>query len=168
MAEPHIEIHIPDQSLLLIQGDKLLQRYAVSTALNGPGQRSDSGCTPLGRHHIRLAIGAGCPLGTVFVGRRPTGEIWTPQLAQAEPERDWILTRILWLSGDEPGFNRGGACDSLRRFVYIHGTPDTEPMGEPRSHGCVRMRNRDICELFERVGPGTRVEIRNTRYREVC
>ena len=168
MNEPHIEIYIADQSLHLMQGDRELQRYAVSTALNGAGQRSDSECTPLGRHHIRLCIGAGCPVGTVFVSRRPTGEIWTPQLAAAEPERDWILSRILWLSGDQPGFNRGGDCDSLRRFIYIHGTPDNEPMGEPQSHGCIRMRNQDICELFERVGRGTRVEIRDSGHGGAC
>lgn len=118
-----------------------------------------SECTPTGLHHIRLKIGAGCPPGTVFVARRPSGEIWTPALARRCPERDWILSRILWLSGREPGHNRGGACDSLRRFIYIHGTPDDQPVGQPRSHGCIRMRNPDIIDLFDRVAVGDPVHI---------
>ena len=81
-------------------------------------------------------------------------------LAAAHPDRDWILTRILWLTGCEPGRNRGGCVDTLRRFIYIHGCPDTEPMGEPRSHGCIRMRNRDLMEFFDVVTAGTLVEIR--------
>ena len=159
MTERRIEISIAAQQLRLLEGGRETARYPVSTALKGPGQLMGSGCTPLGRHHVRLLIGGGCPAGTVFVARRPTGEIWTPELARAFPGRDWILTRILWLSGDEPGRNRGGECDSLRRFIYIHGTPDDEPMGEPRSHGCVRMRNRDIIELFGKAGRGMAVDI---------
>jgi lipoprotein-anchoring transpeptidase ErfK/SrfK len=110
-------------------------------------------------HRIRLKIGAGCPRNAVFVGRRPTGEIYSAELAAAQPQRDWILTRILWLSGLEPGRNRGGSVDTLRRFIYIHGCPDNVPMGVPLSHGCIRMRNRDLLELFERVDNGTLVEI---------
>ncbi len=110
-------------------------------------------------HRVRLKIGAGCPLNCVFIGRRPSGEIYSAELAAAQPDRDWILTRILWLSGLEPGRNRGGAVDTLRRFIYIHGCPDSEPMGVARSHGCIRMRNRDLLELFERVDNGARVEI---------
>jgi lipoprotein-anchoring transpeptidase ErfK/SrfK len=131
----------------------------VSTAANGPGEASGSGCTPRGRHVVRARIGAGAAVGAVFVGRRPTGEIWTPELAAQFPQRDWILTRILWLSGCEPGFNRLGSVDSMRRYIYIHGTPDSEPMGEPRSHGCIRMRNCDVIALFERVPVGTPVDI---------
>lgn len=106
-----------------------------------------------------MIIGRGCALNTVFVGRRPTGEIYTPELAVQQPQRDWILTRILWLSGAESGFNRGGECDTLRRYIYIHGTPDSEPMGKPRSHGCIRMGNRDIAELADLVEPGDEVVI---------
>jgi L,D-transpeptidase YbiS len=108
---------------------------------------------------VRAGIGAGQPVNTVFVGRRPTGEIWTPELAAQFPQRDWILTRILWLSGCEPGFNRLGNCDSMRRYIYIHGTPDSEPMGVPRSHGCIRMRNADVIALFDQVAAGTPVLI---------
>ncbi len=147
------------QRLELHRGGRLLRAWPVSTARNGLGERRGSECTPRGRHAIRIRIGEGCPEGAVFVGRRFSGEIWSPALAAAHPGRDWILTRILWLTGLEPGFNRGGAVDTLRRFIYIHGCPDSEPLGRPRSHGCIRMRNRDILDLFPRVGKGTRVEI---------
>lgn len=133
--------------------------YLVSTARNGAGQMMGSGCTPLGRHFIRARIGEGMPEGTVFVGRRPTGETYSEALARQQPQRDWILSRILWLCGLEPGINRGGKVDSMRRFIYIHGTPDTEPMGVPRSHGCIRMRNADLLQLFEWLPVGAQVDI---------
>jgi L,D-transpeptidase YbiS len=156
----HIEVSISLQSLrLLDDGGLLLAEYPVSTALKGVGESKGSGCTPHGRHVVRAKIGAGQPLGAVFIGRRPTGEIWTPQLAAEFPARDWILTRILWLSGREAGLNRMGGCDTMQRYIYIHGTPDTEPIGVPRSHGCIRMRNVDVLELFERVPAGTPVLI---------
>lgn len=156
-----ILIDLPTQQLLLHGEDgATIRRYAVSTALNGAGERNGSGCTPRGRHVIRARIGAGCPPRSVFVGRRPTGERWSPALAAEHPTRDWILSRILWLSGAEPGRNRLGPCDSMRRYIYIHGTADTEPMGVPRSHGCIRMRNDEVIELFELVPVGTVVEIR--------
>ena len=155
-----ILIRIPEQTLELFDDQgALLHRYTVSTASNGPGERCGSNCTPRGRHIIRAKIGAGLPSGTVFVGRRPTGEIHTPELAAANPERDWILTRILWLSGCEPGYNRLGEVDTMRRYIYIHGCPDTAPLSTPASHGCVRMRNSDVVELFDRVPAGMRVWI---------
>jgi L,D-transpeptidase YbiS len=157
MSERLIRISLPDQRLVLAVGERPLAVYPVSTARNGPGERRGSGCTPRGWHRIRIKIGAGLPLDTVFVGRRPTGEIYGPELAGRHPERDWILTRILWLTGLEPGRNRGGECDTLRRFIYIHGCPDTAPMGVPLSHGCIRMRNRDLLALFEQVATGDRV-----------
>ena len=157
MTELHIDI--ARQELRVLEQGREVARYAVSTARNGPGERRDSGCTPRGRHRIRLKIGAGCPENTVFVGRRPTGELYSPALAARYPGRDWILTRVLWLTGCEPGRNRGGAVDTLRRYIYVHGCPDTEPMGVPGSHGCIRLRNRDILALFERVAPGTPVLI---------
>ncbi len=132
---------------------------SVSTAANGPGEENGSGCTPRGRHFVRAKIGAGCKENTVFRGRRPTGEIYSLSLRETEPERDWILTRILWLSGQEPGRNRFGRVDTMRRYIYIHGTPDEEPMGVAQSHGCVRMRNRDIIRLFDLVENGTPVLI---------
>lgn len=155
----HIRVDIATQTLTLLEGDRVLASYPVSTGLNGVGERQGSGCTPRGLHRVRIRIGAGCPEGTVFRGRRPTGERYDPELAAACPERDWILTRILWLTGCEPGRNRGGCVDTLRRFIYIHGCPDTEPMGQPRSHGCIRMRNSDLTELFDAVSAGTPVEI---------
>lgn len=155
----HIDIDIGKQALRLFEGEVLLREYPVSTAANGVGQQEGSGCTPLGRHRIRARIGAGQPSGAVFVGRRPTGEVWSPQLAAEYPQRDWILSRILWLSGEQPGFNRLGNVDSMRRFIYIHGTPDSEPMGIPCSHGCVRMRNADVMELFNLVPVGCPVLI---------
>ena len=133
--------------------------YSVSTAKNGPGEKNGSFCTPRGRHIVRAKIGAGQPVNTVFVRRRPTGEVWTPELHAQHPGRDWMLTRLLWLSGCEPGFNRLGDVDTMRRYIYIHGSPDTAEMGRPGSIGCIRMRNRDIVELFERVAPYTEVKI---------
>ena len=155
-----ILIDIPSQTLSLLGDDgACIRRYSVSTARNGAGEASGSFCTPRGRHIIRARIGAGAPIGAAFRGRRPTGEVWTPELAAANPGRDWILTRILWLSGTEPGFNRLGEVDTMRRYIYIHGTPDTEPVGMPGSHGCIRMRNDDIVDLFDRVPAYTPVEI---------
>jgi lipoprotein-anchoring transpeptidase ErfK/SrfK len=146
-----LHISIADQCLYGFAGGALRLRLPVSTALNGPGERQGSGCTPRGRHQVRARIGAGLPEGAVLVGRRWTGEIWSPALAAQFPQRDWILTRILWLSGCEPGRNRLGGVDTFRRYIYLHGTPDSEPMGEARSHGCIRLRNADLVELFERV-----------------
>lgn len=155
-----IEVSLSNQQLALFGDDgACIRRYPVSTAACGAGELRDSGCTPRGRHVVRAKIGAGMPAGTVFRARRPTGERWSPELAAAQPGRDWILSRILWLSGCEPGRNRLGAVDSMRRYIYIHGTGDDQPMGEPRSHGCIRMRNRDIIELFELVTTGTEVSI---------
>jgi lipoprotein-anchoring transpeptidase ErfK/SrfK len=156
----NITIHIPTQTLELFDDNgKLLRRYRVSTGANGVGEENGSFCTPRGRHVIRAKIGAGQPEGTVFVKRRPTGEVYTPELGAAHPGRDWILTRILWLSGKEPGYNRWGSCDTMRRYVYIHGTPDGTPLGKPGSRGCVRMRNSELVELFDLVRTGTEVEI---------
>jgi lipoprotein-anchoring transpeptidase ErfK/SrfK len=156
----HIRISIPAQTLELFDDTRLLLcRYSISTAAKGAGELNGSNCTPRGHHLVRAKVGAGVTANTVFVRRRPTGELWTPQLAAANPGRDWILTRILWLSGCEPGFNRLGCVDTMRRYIYIHGSPDTVPMGVPGSIGCVRMRNHDIVELFDRVPVYTPVEI---------
>jgi lipoprotein-anchoring transpeptidase ErfK/SrfK len=154
-----VEVSIPDQSLALLEDGRVLKRYSVSTSRNGPGEREGSFCTPRGEHIVRAKIGAGQPMKAVFVERRPTGEIWTPELAERFPERDWILTRILWLSGREPGKNRLGKVDTMRRCIYIHGSPDTAQMGEPGSIGCIRMRNAEIAELFELVPPYSPVRI---------
>jgi len=155
-----IEIDLEQQRLTLFDGSRPIIDYSVSTASNGAGEFQGSGCTPRGRHRIRICIGEGEPVNAVFRGRRPTGEIYSEALASRFPGRDWILTRILWLSGSESGQNRGGTRDTLRRFIYIHGCPDSEPMGEPGSHGCIRMRNSDILDLFPRVAAGMEVDIR--------
>ncbi len=156
----HIRIDLPAQTLALLgERGEAVARYDISSAANGPGEIINSECTPRGRHIIRAKIGAGAPLNSVFTGRRPSGERFAPQLRAGAPQRDWILTRILWLSGCEPGFNRLGAVDSMRRYIYIHGAPDDVEMGKPGSHGCIRMRNRDVVELFDRVAVGTPVVI---------
>jgi L,D-transpeptidase YbiS len=155
-----IQISLGRQTLTLVDdAGQILRRYWVSTAAKGAGERSGSFCTPRGRHLVRARIGAGEAENTVFIGRRPSGEIYCRELAERFPRRDWILTRILWLSGCEPGRNRLGEVDTMRRYVYIHGCPDTTPMGRPGSIGCIRMRNADIIELFDLVLPYTLVDI---------
>ncbi len=159
MTGPGIHIAIPTQRLRFTDGAGRVHGYRVSTAANGAGESNGSLCTPRGRHVVRARIGGGARPNTVFVARRPTGELYRPALREAFPGRDWILTRILWLSGTEPGFNRLGDVDTMRRFIYIHGAPDDVPMGHPGSHGCIRMCNRDVIELFDRVPVGTPVVI---------
>jgi lipoprotein-anchoring transpeptidase ErfK/SrfK len=154
-----IRVSIDEQRLQLLERGDVVMDVAVATAANGPGEVMHSECTPRGRHRVRARIGDGCPENTVFVGRRPTGEIYSPALKAAHPGRDWMLTRILWLCGEEAGRNRLGQVDSMRRYIYIHGCPDEDPMGVPSSHGCVKMRNREVIELFDRVPAGTPVII---------
>ena len=155
-----IEVSLKQQRLTLYDGAGLvLQTYPVSTAARGAGETRGSYCTPRGRHIVRAKIGAGQPENAVFVARRATGEIYSARLAEQFPERDWILTRILWLSGCEPGRNRLGQVDTMRRYVYIHGCPDSSPLGRPGSRGCIRMRNADLIELFELVPAYTPVLI---------
>lgn len=155
-----ITISIPSQELdLYDENGNVIRQYRISSSRNGAGQVNGSFCTPLGKHVIRAKIGAGQAINTVFIRRRPTGEIYTPQLGARFPGRDWILTRILWLSGCEVGFNRLGAVDTMRRYIYIHGSPDSVEMGKPGSIGCIRMRNDDLMELFDRVNAGMEVEI---------
>ena len=150
-----IDVSFSSQRLRLLDGESVIMDVPVSTATNGPGETMGSECTPRGRHVVRAKIGDGAPLGSVFVGRRATGEIFHPRMRDQFPGRDWILTRILWLSGREPGRNRLGNVDTMRRFIYIHGCPDDVVLGAPGSHGCVRMRNTDVVELFDRTPVGT-------------
>ena len=158
-----LTINIAQQTLTVYNQQNAIAHYSVSTAKNGIGSQQDSGCTPLGQHVIAEKIGADAPSHAVFIGRVPTGEIYDAELGLLNPERDWILSRILWLNGLEEGVNKGsnsqGGCDTYQRYIYIHGTPDSEPMGIPLSHGCVRMLNQDIVELFEQVNEGTMVTI---------
>ena len=158
-AERFLRVSIPRQALDWVEHGNVLLSYPVSTARNGPGERRGSECTPRGWHRIRAKIGAGQPSGAVFVGRRPTGEVYGDELGSRCPGRDWILTRILWLGGLEPGFNRYGPVDTTWRYIYIHGSPDRGVCGIPQSHGCVRMRSPDLVDLFERVPVGMRVLI---------
>ncbi|MER2012008.1 MAG: L,D-transpeptidase [Psychrobacter alimentarius] len=162
-SDKQLIINIAEQTLTVYQQQKEILKYPVSTAKNGIGSQENSGCTPLGQHVIAKKIGSDSPISSVFVGRVPTGERYDAALGELYPERDWILSRILWLSGLEEGVNKGsnaqGVCDTYQRYIYIHGTPDTEPMGVPLSHGCVRMRNEDIVELFEQVEEGMSVTI---------
>ncbi len=155
-----ITISIATQQLeVLNEQGEIIKRYLISSAKKGTGQENGSFCTPLGKHIIRAKIGAGQVVNSVFIKRRPTGEIYSPELGQQYPQRDWILTRILWLSGCERGFNRLGSVDTMRRYIYIHGSPDSAEMGKPGSIGCIRMRNDDLLELFDLVRTGTQVEI---------
>jgi lipoprotein-anchoring transpeptidase ErfK/SrfK len=155
-----VRISLSRQTLELFDDAGLrIREYSVSTAKKGAGEQRGSQCTPRGRHAIRAKIGAGLPENTVFVRRRPTGELYSRELADKNPGRDWILSRILWLSGCERGVNRLGDVDTMRRFIYIHGSPDGTPMGVPGSIGCVRMRNRDVIELFDLVPTHTPVDI---------
>ena len=158
----HIEISIQQQALTLFDDfGGVRVKYSISTAANGVGCEKNSGCTPLGEHIVRAKIGAGAQANAVFVGRRATGEICTPELMAQFPDRDWILTRILWLSGKEIGKNRLGNVDTMQRYIYIHGVPDSMEMGKIGSHGCVRMHNADVIELFDLVEAGTPVFIHN-------
>ncbi|MHB8455218.1 MAG: L,D-transpeptidase family protein [Acidiferrobacterales bacterium] len=155
-----IEVDVLSQTFTLRDalGHVQMQTH-IATARNGVGEEFGSERTPRGWHVIRAKIGAGLAPGAVLVSRRATGEIYTPGLRRSFPDRDWILTRILWLSGLEPGRNRLGSVDTMRRYIYIHGCPDEDPMGVPSSRGCVKMRNHEIVELFDRVPAGTRVHI---------
>lgn len=154
-----ILVNTTEQRLRLIEEPHVVMNVAVATARRGVGEHRGSEQTPRGWHQIRARIGAGSPPNTVFVGRRPTGEIYSPVLRELHPRRDWILTRILWLSGLEVGRNRLGKVDTMARYIYIHGCPDEDPMGIPSSHGCIKMRNEEVIELFERISTGTRVQI---------
>jgi len=158
----YISINIAEQRLQLIDQKQTLFDVIIATAKNGPGEKFGSECTPRGWHIIRAKIGDACPENTVFIARRPTGEIYSEALQAEHPNRDWILTRIMWLSGLEVGFNRSGQNDTMRRYVYIHGCPDNNPMGIPSSHGCIKMRNADVIALFDQVDVGIPVLITET------
>ena len=155
----YLDISIAQQQLSVVANGQVTQVYPVSTAKNGAGQQSGSECTPLGWHRIRAKIGADAAINSVFVGRRFTGEIYQPDWSLLYPQRDWILSRILWLSGLEPGFNRFGMVDTARRYIYIHGSPDAGVLAGPASHGCIRMLNQDIIALFSQVSVDRRVFI---------
>lgn len=149
-AQPRIHISVRKQQLALKAGRKNLASYPVSTSGFGLGSKEGSLKTPTGKFRIAEKIGDGLPLGTVFKSRRPVRA--TKKLLRDE---DLVMTRILWLDGLDPG-----NANTHDRFIYIHGTNHEEQIGEPASHGCIRMRNADLLELFERVEIGTSVVIR--------
>lgn len=155
----YVHVSIAEQRLYAFSQQQLQQVYVISTALNGPGEDNGSGCTPRGRHYIRAKIGADLPALAVLRGRRWTGELWSAELQQRQPERDWILSRILWLSGCELGRNRLGATDTFRRYIYIHGTADEHRLGQPYSHGCIRMGNQDVIDFYQQLGDACLVDI---------
>lgn len=152
-------VNIATQELTVLESDKPLFKCPASTAANGPGNKLGSYCTPLGKHVIRAKIGAGLPIGAVLKGRRWTGEICDADSYRQDPDRDWILTRVLWLSGCQPGYNRFGDVDTMKRYVYIHGTPDAVDLTKPKSRGCVRVANQDVLKLFDMLPPATPVVI---------
>jgi hypothetical protein len=148
LAHADIWIDLAEQTLTLPKHNKV---YLISSGQNGIGEQENTGKTPRGWHKIALKFGQTAPQNAVFIARQETGEVYDEALAAEFPERDWILSRILWLSGLEDNFNQGEGCDTFKRYIYIHGTPDTEPMGIPMSHGCIRMRNQDVIELFDLI-----------------
>lgn len=160
MDELILDISLMEQRLKVVNDDNVVAEYRVATARNGAGEVMDSECTPRGWHAICAKIGDGSAPGTVFVEREPTGEIYSAELRRQYPGRDWILTRILWLTGLEEGKNLAAKVDTRNRCIYIHGCPDEDEMGVPSSHGCVKMRNSDVTKLFDMVSEGTRVHIR--------
>lgn len=145
-----IIISTADQRMVLLEDNDVLASYPVSTSKFGLGDAPNSYATPVGKLKIKTKIGQGFPLGTVFKSRRPTGEI----LKVDAPGRDPIVTRILWLEGLEAR-NR----NAYGRYIYIHGTPEERNIGQPVSFGCIRMRSRDVIELYDIVGVGARVLI---------
>lgn len=154
LPERFLFVSLAEQRLVMFVQQKIVFDTIIASAKNGAGEQAGSECTPRGWHSIRAKIGQHCEANTVFIGRRPTGEICTQELQQAHPGRDWILSRILWLNGSESGFNRSGQQDTMRRYIYIHGCPDSHPMGIPSSHGCIKMRNTEVLALFELVDVG--------------
>ncbi|ORU93962.1 MAG: peptidase [Cycloclasticus sp. symbiont of Bathymodiolus heckerae] len=158
-ATTTIRISIDQQILNVCRDGNVIKSYEICTAKNGVGEQFGSECTPRGAHIIRAKIGENAPVASVFVGRRLTGEIYNQLLGKECPDRDWILTRILWLSGCEIDKNRLGKVDTMRRYIYIHGAPDELVKGEPSSHGCIRMLNEDIVDLFDNIVVGTRILI---------
>ncbi len=154
-----IVVQVNEQCLSLYQHGRLQHSWPVSTAKNGIGNRPNSYQTPVGAHRIDEKIGDGAKPGTVFSGRVATGQIIDVTTGNINPDLDLITSRILWLTGMEPGINQGGSVDSHRRYIYIHGTADEAHIGQPVSQGCIRMRNDDVIELFDLVETGTLVLI---------
>ena len=158
-AAKHLEVYLSRQKLVAAHGGKVLKTFPVSTSRFGAGNLLNSEKTPLGRHRIAQKIGAGAPVNTIFKNRVDTRSVSAVNLSDQPAVEDRITSRILWLEGLEPGVNRGKGVDSHRRQIYIHGTPDEGLIGRPASHGCIRMRNADVVQLFDWVEVGTVVTI---------
>ncbi len=157
-----IEVDISKQQLYLYcryadSDQEQVKTYPVSTSKYGIGNRAGSDKTPLGQHRIENKFGDGAPAGMIFKARRATGRIAEMNVKGAG---DLVTTRIMWLKGLEPGKNRGRGIDSHKRYIYIHGTAEENKIGQPASHGCVRMYNSDVIDLFDRVPEGTKVYIK--------
>ena len=155
-----IIVDISEQRLYLYNNDNLVQSFPVSTSKYGEGQIENSFKTPLGLHEIKEKIGAKAPINTIFTARENTNKIAEIQINPNDTEYDFVTSRILWLDGLENGINRGVGVDSYSRYIYIHGTHEEGLIGQKASHGCIRMFNNDVIELFDMVSEGTKVQIR--------
>lgn len=153
-------VDVSEQQLSLYRDGQRIGHWPVSTSQYGIGNRQNSLRTPLGVHRVARMIGADAPLGTLFEARRNTGRTVTILKDDRPADGDYVTTRILWLEGLEPGVNKGAGIDSFQRYIYIHGTAEEGRIGRPASHGCVRMGNQAVVELFDQVQEGTLVEIR--------
>ena len=156
---PFIIVDANDQRLYLFERNQLKFEFPVSTSAVGVGSAEGSNRTPLGLHRIAEKFGDGEPVGMIFKSRRPTGKLATIQTRPIKGDGDDVTTRIMWLQGLQPGINEGKGVDSHARFIYIHGTPEEGLIGRPESHGCIRMNNKQVIELFNQVPVGTLVDI---------
>ncbi|MGQ9806068.1 MAG: L,D-transpeptidase family protein [Chlorobiales bacterium] len=164
LNEPAIIIDPSKQKLYLIKNKEILKSYSVSTAKAGIGSESGSGKTPIGTHRIKEKFGNGAKLGTIFKARSNSGRLAKIYKDKTDILADEVTTRIMWLDGQENKVNKNGNVDSHKRYIYIHGTPEEGLIGEPASHGCIRMKNADVIELFDAVPSGTLVEIQNKAF----
>ena len=155
-----IIVDISEQRLYLYNNDNLVQSFPVSTSKYGEGQIENSFKTPLGLHEIKEKIGDKAPNKTIFTARENTNKRAEIQINPNDTEDDFVTSRILWLDGLENGINRGVGVDSYSRYIYIHGTHEEGLIGQKASHGCIRMFNNDVIELFDMVSEGTKVQIR--------
>lgn len=152
-------VNIQQQEIYVVRNDAIEKTYRISSAKNGIGNSAGSGKTPLGVHRIAEKIGAGAKPNTIFLGRKDSGKTATILKDPIDSEDDYVTSRILWLEGLEPGINKGKGIDSKQRYIYIHGTPEEGLIGTPASHGCIRLYNKDVIELFDVVSAGTLVVI---------
>lgn len=169
LADHSLEVHadeilvvsLAEQCMYVIKGDSVFKEYHISGAALGAGNKSGSNQTPLGLHRIKERYGDEVPVGGILKSRQYTGEVATIYTDSVDVEEDYVTTRIMWLEGLEAGINRGGNVDSYNRYIYIHGTPEEGLIGQPASHGCIRMYNKEVIELFEASAVGDLVLIVN-------